>query len=36
MYENSEYYKKYKSFQKENSAAFGIDENRKIEVVDKV
>jgi hypothetical protein len=36
VYENSEYYKKNKSFQKENSAAFGIDENRKIEVVDKV
>lgn len=36
VYENSEFYKKNKSFKKENSAAFGIDENRKIEAVDKV
>jgi hypothetical protein len=36
VYENSEFYKKNKSFIKENSAAFGIDENRKIETVDKV
>ena len=36
VYENSEFYKKNKSFLKENAAAFGIDENRKIETVDKV